>query len=173
MGIVRFLPFFLLMILMACQSKSKQNSQEVRLVQDSLIEMNKTRMRTEDQQIDNYVLRKNLVMKKTGTGLRYYITGIGAGNQPLKGQRVRVAYKISLLNGTLCYQSDPQDTYEFKVDEDNVESGLHEGIKLMKKGEHAQFILPSHLAHGLTGDQNKIPPASPLFYEIDLIDIKP
>jgi len=161
------------MILMACQTKSKQNSQEGRLVQDSLIEMNKTRMRTEDQQIDNYVLRKNLVMKKTGTGLRYNITGIGAGNQPLKGQRVRVAYKISLLNGTLCYQSDPQDTYEFKVDEDNVESGLHEGIKLMKKGEHAQFILPSHLAHGLTGDQNKIPPASPLFYEIDLIDIKP
>lgn len=162
-----------MLVALSCQSNQKQNNQDGYVAQDSMIEMNKTRMRTEDLQINNFISRKNLTMSKTGTGLRYNISGNGIGDFPIKGQRVRVAYKISLLNGTLCYQSDPKDSYEFKVDEDNVESGLHEGIKLMKKGEHAQFILPSHLAHGLTGDQNKIPPASPLLYEIELIDIKP
>ena len=173
MGLIRYFSLIFLMVLLACQSNSKQNNQDGRLAQDSIIEMNKTRMRTEDFQINNYIERNKMTMQKSGTGLRYHITGNGSGEKPIKGQRVRVAYKISLLNGTLCYQSDVKDSYEFKVDQDNVESGLHEGIKLMKKGERAQFILPSHLAHGLTGDQNKIPPSSPLLYEIDLIDIKP
>lgn len=43
------------------------------------------------------------------------------------------------------------------VGKDNVEAGLHEGIQLMHVGDQMRFILPSHLAHGLTGDQSKIP----------------
>ena len=77
-------------------------------------------------------------------------------------------YSISLLDGTVCYSSDSLGLKSFEIDHDQIESGIHEGVKLLKEGEHAIFILPSHLAHGLTGDHNKIPPGSPVVYNIEL-----
>ena len=43
----------------------------------------------------------------------------------------------------------------------------------MHVGDKMRFILPSHLAHGLTGDQTKIPPFSSVMYEIELLEIVP
>jgi FKBP-type peptidyl-prolyl cis-trans isomerase len=42
----------------------------------------------------------------------------------------------------------------------------------LAQGGKAKFILPSHLAYGLTGDQDKIPPQSPVVYDIELIEIE-
>jgi FKBP-type peptidyl-prolyl cis-trans isomerase len=75
---------------------------------------------------------------------------------------------VSLLDGTLCYTSDKTGPKKIKIDMGNVESGLHQGLKLMKVGEKAIFILPPHLAHGLTGDNNLIPPKASVFYEIEV-----
>jgi FKBP-type peptidyl-prolyl cis-trans isomerase len=41
----------------------------------------------------------------------------------------------------------------------------------MHVGDKMRFILPSHLAHGLTGDQSKIPPLSSVVYEIELLEL--
>ena len=41
----------------------------------------------------------------------------------------------------------------------------------MIKGEKAVFIVSSHLANGITLDQNKIPPATTLVVEIELVDL--
>lgn len=57
------------------------------------------------------------------------------------------------------------------VGKDNVEAGLHEGIQLMHVGDQMRFILPSHLAHGLTGDQSKIPPLASVVYEVELLEL--
>jgi FKBP-type peptidyl-prolyl cis-trans isomerase len=53
-----------------------------------------------------------------------------------------------------------------------VEAGLEDGILLMHEGGRAKFIIPSHLAFGLTGNGNKIPPKSTLIYDIKLLKIK-
>jgi FKBP-type peptidyl-prolyl cis-trans isomerase len=42
----------------------------------------------------------------------------------------------------------------------------------MRKGEKALFILPPHLAHGLIGDMNKIPPLTTVVYDIELIGLE-
>jgi FKBP-type peptidyl-prolyl cis-trans isomerase FkpA len=55
---------------------------------------------------------------------------------------------------------------------DNVESGLHEGILYMNEGSKALLVIPSHLAHGLVGDMNKIPPKSTIVYDIELLELK-
>ena len=85
------------------------------------------------------------------------------------GMRATVNYRIELLDGTFCYSSDSLGAHVFKVDEDQIESGIHEGIKLLGKGGKAKFILPSHLAHGLLGDQDKSHARIPTVYDIDLI----
>ena len=60
----------------------------------------------------------------------------------------------------------------FLVCRDEVESGLHEAIQYLKVGDKAKVIIPSHLAHGIAGDFEKIPPRSTIIYDIHLIAVK-
>lgn len=154
-------------------SKTDLNSKEF---QDKLIEANKMYVKKESDEIDQYVAHKGWAMITTGTGLRYMITSKGTGEtaklDPDSEKFVKVNYKISLLDGTLCYTSEKEGPKEFRVGHDNVEAGLHEGIQYMNVGDKAVFILPSHLAHGLIGDQSKIPAKSSVLYEIEFLSMK-
>jgi FKBP-type peptidyl-prolyl cis-trans isomerase len=140
-------------------------------LKESLMRVNKTLAHEENMAIDRYLERRGLKMERTGTGLRYMIRDTGKGPKAEAGMRATVNYRIELLDGTFCYSSDSLGPHVFKVDEDQIESGIHEGIKLLRKGGKAKFILPSHLAHGLLGDQDKIPAKSSVVYDIEVIEL--
>lgn len=140
-------------------------------IQEALIKANQKLAKNELADIDAYILKNSLKMEKSGTGLRFSITGEGKGKFAEAGMKATVKYKISLLNGRVCYTSDNKGFEQFVVDNDQVESGLHEGIKRMKVGNKAKFILPSHLAHGLIGDEDKIPSHAPIIYDIELLEL--
>ncbi len=140
--------------------------------QDKLINANKMYVRQESDEIDQYIAHRGWKMTTTGTGLRYIITKKGTGAPALPDKHAKVNYKISLLDGTLCYSSDSTGAKVFLIGQDNVESGLHEGIQLLHVGDKAIFILPSYLAHGLMGDDSKIPPKSSVVYDIELLSIR-
>ncbi len=115
---------------------------------------------------------KNWKMKQTGSGLFYQIVRKNdAGLVAKSGLEAAVKYKISFLNGELCYETPKDELAYFKIDHADIETGIQEGVKKMKKGEKAIFIVSSHLAHGITGDQDKIPPATTLVIEIELVDL--
>ena len=59
----------------------------------------------------------------------------------------------------------------FKIGQGGVESGLEEAVLLMSVGDKGRFIMPPHLAHGLLGDNNKIPPRSIIVYQAELIKL--
>jgi FKBP-type peptidyl-prolyl cis-trans isomerase FkpA len=141
-------------------------------VRESLIRANQQLNFSESEEIEKFQLRKGWQMKRTGTGLRYLIDSTGSGLYAKPGMRATVKFKLSLLNGKICYSSDSTGLEQFIIDQDEVESGLHEGIKLMRAGDKAKFILPSHLAHGLAGDHDCIPARSPVIYDIELIQLK-
>lgn len=109
---------------------------------------------------------------ETGTGLRYIVLKASEGEMPKPGQDAKVKYKIALLDGKVCYETGKDELDVFKVDNSEIESGIHEGIKLMRVGEKSKLIFPSHLAHGLIGDLNNIPPLSPLVVDIELIEVE-
>jgi FKBP-type peptidyl-prolyl cis-trans isomerase FkpA len=154
-------------------NKPKKNPYEnmsQKEINEKQIEENKQFVNLEKLRIDKYIERNALKMITTGTGLRYKIYFEGNGEKAEEGKVALVNYKISLLDGTLVYQSEdkPED---FLIGTDNVESGIHEGITYMKVGDKALFIVPSHLAHGLTGDSNKIPSRSTLIFDIELVGL--
>ena len=162
-------------IAQSCSNHDKKShkASQTKNLDSSLIEANKMYVKRESDEIDQYVAHRNWKMITTGTGLRYMITKRGEGKvSPVEDQRVMVDYKISLLDGTVCYTSEKDGPKEFMVGKDNVESGLHEGIQYIHEGDQATFILPSHLAHGLMGDGNKIPAKASVLYEIRLISIR-
>lgn len=152
--------------------KTKKNNLQSKEFQDKLINVNKMYMKQESDEIDQYVTYRGWKMVTTGTGLRYMITKKGKGEAAVPEKFAKVNYKISLLDGTFCYSSDSLGPKVFLIGRDNVESGLHEGIQLLHVGDKASFILPSHLAHGLMGDNGKIPPKASVIYDIELLSIR-
>jgi FKBP-type peptidyl-prolyl cis-trans isomerase FkpA len=171
-----FLFLCALITAVACKDQHKQTAQHTNIqskeFQDKLIEANKMYVKRESDEIDQYVAHKGWNMITTGTGLRYMITRKGTGALAKPEQSAKVNFKISLLDGRVCYSSDSTGPKEFIVAGDNVESGLHEGIQYMHVGDKAILILPSHLAHGLIGDEDRIPPKASVIYELELLSLK-
>ncbi len=138
------------------------------------IDMNSTFALEENEEIDLFLERhQDWSMTETGTGLRYMIYQKSVSNDSVKvGDLVTVDFEISLLNGDVCYSSRGNEPETFTVEKSDIESGLHEGVKYLCLGDKAKFILPSHAAHGLIGDTDKIPPLSPVIYDIELLKIE-
>jgi len=126
----------------------------------------------EKKEIQRYIDSLGLEFNSSGTGLRYHIIDQGKGEQINKGDIAIVKYKLSLINGKLLYETKEGESQEFLVDFDDVEQGLHEGIKALNIGGKAIYILPAHLAHGITGDQKNIPPQSTIVYNLELLGKK-
>jgi len=157
----------------ACdKNTSKQQVKEQSNYKESMMKINKGLVKTEEQKIDDFISRYKWKMNTSGTGLRYMIYQKGNGNQAETGKIAELNFTVSLLNGEVCYSSADSKAKEFLIGRGGVESGLEEGILLLKEGDRAKFIIPSHLAFGLLGDLNKIPAKSVLVYDIELLKIK-
>lgn len=165
----------LVLSLGSCQSDNHSDpfhDSNPKEIKEALIDANKIAAEKESLQIDGYCRRRGLDVIKTGTGLRYQIFNKGTGEKAENGKIAIVKYEVSLINGTVCYSTKENGPEEFRIGKDNVESGLHEGITYMHVGDKAKIIIPSHLAHGLAGDFEKIPVRSTIVYDIELIGLK-
>jgi len=154
------------------QKKKRLTKEEQNNYNKSLQTANKYLTTLDAERIENYSKRRNWDMKVTETGLWYQIYENGKGAKAKEGQIAVLNYKISLLDGTLCYTSDSTGAKEFVIGHGGVESGLEEGILLLRMGDKARFILPPYKAHGLIGDMDKIPARSIIVYELELIGLK-
>lgn len=161
---------FCLVVFLSCNNKNG-NSQSVsqKELKEPLIEENIRMTQEENRLIDRYIERHKWSMNETGTGLRYMIYEKGSGIKAKNGMQATVEYEIKLMDGTICYSSVESGPRTFLIGKDHVESGIHEGVTLMNVGDKAKFILPSYLAHGLSGDNNKIPPRSSLVVNMHLL----
>ena len=146
----------------------KPSSADVRPDKESRIEGEQRAMRIESRDIDAYVRRKGLSVSTTGTGLRHQLVKDSTGANAEPDDLVWVNYRVELIDGRECYASSAGQAESFRVEHDDVESGLHEGIQLMSPGDSAILIIPSHRAFGLIGDRDRIPMRSTVIYFIGL-----
>lgn len=174
---IRLVAIYMIIALLFFSCDNVKNKKENQHIDDkqlelSLEEMNRKMLQYESELIDSYIEKNNLKVIKTGTGLRYQIFNEGDGNLIKKGDVVTLEYELSLLSGELLYSSENDGNKVFLVSRGGVETGLEEAVLKLKNNSEAILILPSHLAHGLLGDGNKIPPKAILVYKIKVIDIK-
>ena len=110
---------------------------------------------------------------QTESGLFYSIEEKGKGEQPQKGNTVKVHYKGELLDGTVFDSSFKRNQpIEFSIGVGQVIPGWDEGIALLTKGAKATLIIPSDLAYGSAGAGGVIPPNATLKFEVELVDFK-
>lgn len=171
----RIVSFLILLSIISCQNNNNV-AQAPKLTADQvtekLVEANRNAIEIENKQIDTLIARSDWDMLATSTGLRYEVLKTGNGAKTAFGKFVRIKYDVKLISGKSIYSSEKTGPKDFKIGSGGVESGLEEGILLLRVGDSARFILPSYLAHGLSGDQNLIPPKSTLIYTLKLIELK-
>ena len=124
-------------------------------------------LRKEDASIQAYIEDRSLDMERSGTGLYYRIIpdSLPGDTTPIEpGDRVHYRSHIYLLNGQKIYEREKS----LRVERQDAVLGLHEALKRMTAGDSGSFILPSHLAYGVPGDRNKVPPYTALHYYVQI-----
>jgi len=161
-----------LFLFLSCNGNSEQSQgkpDSSRELEEKLIYANKQAIKEENEQIERLIKRYKWQMKETGSGLRYDIYFQGNGSKATPGKLAILKFSLRLIDGTEIYSSDKDGFKQFVIGHGGVESGLEEGILLLRVGDRAKFIIPSHLGFGLLGDQGKVPPKSTLIYDIELV----
>jgi FKBP-type peptidyl-prolyl cis-trans isomerase FkpA len=160
--------FIVVFLVFSCNNQPKKEK-AIDWNNEKSTQMNKQFSAEEEVEINLYLARKpQWKMQKTGSGLRYFIYEKGTGNPAVSDDYVDIEYTITLLDGTSVYSTKSDEVEEFKVDKSEIESGIQEAFKLLREGDKAKLIIPSHLAHGLVGDMSKIPPLSTLIVDISI-----
>lgn len=111
--------------------------------------------------------------KKTRSGLQYHLNNSHTEQKTpkaKKAQTVKIHYEGKLDNGTIFDSSIAKDEPVI-LKTTHLIKGLQEGIKLMKVGQKATFIIPADLAYGSLGSGSAIPANSPVIFNIELLEI--
>jgi len=163
-------------VLMACKNDNETRVSSSKIdkvkINQQFINVNQQIVIKENDEMDYYQKSHQFPFVKTNFGVRYYVYKPSiTGDSITNGDIVTINYTLSLLDGTICYSSKTDGEKQFKVGMQDVEDGLHKAILKLKKGDKALLLIPSHLAHGLLGDSKKVPPQSPILYDIDILQV--
>lgn len=108
--------------------------------------------------------------KTTASGLTYVVEKTGMGKAVKKGDKTKVLYKGTLLNGDV-FDENLTEGISFTVGSEQFISGWEEMVKLMKFGDKVKVVIPWNLAYG-AGGSGPIPPYSSLIFEMELLKEK-
>ena len=158
--------------LLSCRHRQGNSQVGSRPGMNEMADLNKFLVKKDMERIKNYIERKNLKMKESPTGLWYQIIKEGSGNTLTDNDKIVMDYDCSLLDGTKCYSSNDTGPKEIILGKTEIEQGLNEGLRLLKKGAEAIFIIPPYLAYGLIGDRKMIPPRAAIVYNVNILKAK-
>jgi FKBP-type peptidyl-prolyl cis-trans isomerase FklB len=103
------------------------------------------------------------------SGLQYRSLRQGTGRRPGPGDKVKVHYRSTLLDGTEFHNSFRGEGEPELLHVSGVIRGMAEGLQLMREGARWQLFIPADLAYGRRGplaDRTVI-------YEVELISVEP
>ena len=157
---------------MACRQEQHRQPSEAELKR-RMENVNRILVEEESKTITDFIARHQFRMKDTGTGLRYEVIREGTGPVPAPKDEVAIVYSLYTLDGNLVYPADTLHPHVFRLGSAQHLKGVEEAVQLVKEGSRVRLVLPSHLAFGMIGDQDKIPGATPVFLDLELKKVNP
>ncbi len=122
--------------------------------------------------IAKYIKDNNVTVAPTASGLYYIETAEGTGEQAASGDKVKVHYHGTLLDGTKFDSSYDRDSpFEFTIDRGQVIKGWDEALALMKVGGKATIIVPSSIGYGARARGGVIHAYAPLKFDVELLEV--
>ena len=111
---------------------------------------------------------------KTESGLQYWDTKVGTGEEAKSGDKVKVHYTGWFISGKKFDSSvDAHQPYSFTLGQGNVIKGWDEGVAGMKVGGKRQLRIPPELAYGEKGFKDIVPPDATLIFDVQLLAVTP
>ncbi len=127
----------------------------------------------EEAKIKNWIKSHNYNATPDSNGIYHIVLKEGDGPYPADTSMMKVYYKLSDIDGNVIQDNHNDKTpFTFKMGTHSVIRGWEKGLKKMREGEKALIIVPSKWAYGDRGRGNQIKPYTPLFFEVDLIEVK-
>ena len=98
---------------------------------------------------------------------------VGTGKEAKTGDKVRVHYTGTLMNGTKFDSSrDRNEPFEFTLGKGEVIKGWDQGVVGMKVGGKRKLVIPYDLAYGEAGHPPSIPAKAALKFDVELVEVK-
>lgn len=126
-------------------------------------------VKQEKEKTEAFIKRSDWNVLKSSTGLFYEIYERNSRtNKGIRvGDIVQISYSLRLITGLEVRNSEKDGLLYVNLGKSDVEQGLIQLLLLMKEGDRARAVIPSHLAFGLTGNSERnIPPYTPLIYDV-------
>lgn len=111
---------------------------------------------------------------ESGFWYQYHVKDTTATNQkPVQGDLITFTYNVKDLEGNLIITKEENGVVSYRVDLSNQEliSGIRDGVKLLEVGETATFLFPSYKAYGYYGIEKKLGTNVPVSSTITLLSI--
>ncbi len=159
--LIYFLLFSLAII--SCKSpeaRSPIQSRSGTFIKESAIRNKK--IYDEEKKIIGQIIAKDsthtYISSENGFWYFYNKRDTATSEMPDMGDVVTFTYDVKYLDGSLIVSEVENGMQHYKVDQSNQEliSGVREGIKLMKEGEKVTFLFPSYKAYGYYGIEEKL-----------------
>ncbi len=130
-------------------------------------------VRNEDQQIENYISTNKInVTTKTADGLRVAVTQAQPDSVAITtGKTVTLNYTGKLMDGTQ-FDSNVAGTFQVRIGEKQLVTGFENGLSTLRAGEKATIIFPSALGYSTIGSGARVPPYSPLAFEVQILKVQ-
>jgi FKBP-type peptidyl-prolyl cis-trans isomerase FkpA len=171
--LLRYLIFiYLFYAVVSCKNSPEKSIAGHKPGDKEMADLNEYFVRKDRERIQNYIERKNLRMSESPTGLWYQLVKEGSGEIFSDNDQVIFDYECTLLDGTKCYSSKEMGPKDIILGRSAIETGLSEGLRMMKPGAEAIFIIPPFLAYGFIGDRKLIPPRAVIVYNIKILQSK-
>ena len=161
-------------LLVGCSDPAPQipyNKVKKENMSDNLLEMNKVFAQIEDSLINDYVVKLNVDVTTSKSGLRYYITQKGTGKKASDKDKVTYRYSVRPIDGDSC-EKLTNVVKTVQLDRTDIEKGFREALSLLSENETGQFIMSSYLGYGVVGVPNCIQPWTPVVCEITLLEVE-
>ncbi|MFK7756141.1 MAG: FKBP-type peptidyl-prolyl cis-trans isomerase [Flavobacteriales bacterium] len=162
----------IIVIASGCKSDPTEGFKDVTPVVDleeSMIQHQRALLKRDSMKIEQFLEKQEWNPVHSGTGLRYEVYYTTELDSIESGAQVFLDYTITNLAQDTLYTSRKSGVMSIVVDYSQAETGLHELLKHMKLGESARAVIPAHLAHGLVGDDYKIPPSTSLVFDLTVL----
>ena len=178
---MRTLFVYFLLIFMATSCQSPQSRAPIKTTSGSFIEASVARNKLiykQEKAIIQAIIKTDSLREyiATESGFWYTVTQKGtttSTQKPALGDLITFTYNVKDLEGNVIISALENGIQTYKVDQSNQDliSGIRDGVKLLSPGEKATFIFPSYKAYGYYGIEKKLGTNEPITSDITLVSI--
>jgi len=145
-------------------------------IKEHVVDVDRVQLEEEEKRIEKYMSSHGLEMTKTDSGVYIEETVKGKGDIAVAHKMISINYTGKFLDDTVFESTFTEEEFgrpiSVTVGNQQVIRGWEEAFLEMKAGGTYVILVPSHMAFGVKGRGDVVPPDTPLVFEIKVLSVR-